>query len=362
MNTLYPKYKTPALIETYKQRSMKQMDGRGEKYILLNIGLFAICFMMMYSNAHAAPVMEATFGSKGESGIWFDPSYNVMSPLAQKSTPGVNFAGAGGINAELAQVHEFDAAVSTTETGGAGYFLTESAFGSVVPLTVTPTYTDVSPAQTGLTYIIQHYLIENLTAASVNDIWFMSYLNADLFRANNLVPAQRVGLLNDEKVTASTLAGSAADNLIFRQYQNDGTEIYFHGMLYRNGVLAGADSFLVEGPGTPSGGGDALYDEIYYNGAVNFSSAQTLYASGVPIEYSIQAEYAQSIGFDIGTLLPGEVVEVAIALSTEYGLFVQDFFYNRYLETFVIPEPLSVFMLFSAVIGLFVKKSKKLPK
>ncbi|MEW6535602.1 MAG: PEP-CTERM sorting domain-containing protein [Candidatus Auribacterota bacterium] len=317
--------------------------------------LICLSVMLISGQTYAAALMDGTFGSKGESGIWFDPSYDVMSPVAQISSPGINFAGANGVNAPLAQVHEFDAAISTDDTGGAGYFLTESAFSSMITLTVTPTYTDASPAQTGLPYIIQHYTISNNTASTVNNIWMMNYLNADLFRSNTENPAQRVGLLNDEQATLALLEGGHAENLIFHQYQADNTEIFFHGVMLKDGELFGADRYMIEGPGTISGGGDAVYDEIYYNGTLNFSDAGLFYTSGIPTHYTSLAEYAFAIAFNVGPLAPGEYAEIAIAMSTETGLFAEDYFQMQY-PTLLIPEPATVILVCMGALSLLRKR------
>lgn len=337
------------------QRSRTIMVTRIQTNACARIIFLFLAIMLASVPLYASAVMEATFGSKGESGIWFDPSYDVMSPLSQTSTPGINFAGAGGVNGALAQVHEFDAAISTDGTGGAGYFVTESGFSSAVDVTVTPTYTDTSAAQTGRTYIIQHYSISNLTASTVNNIWMMSYINADLFRANSDVPAQRVGLLNDEKVTVSMLNGGMAHNLIFRQYQTDNTEIFYQGAMYKDGLLSAPDRYMVRGPGTPSGGGDAVYDEIYYNGIANFDDAQIFYIAGTSIEYTTEAEYASSIGFDIGSLSPGETAEIAVAVSTEEGIFAEEYFYEQY-PLILIPEPSTLLLISLSFLCLFHKK------
>ena len=314
-----------------------------------------VAIILVSVPVYASPLMEATFGPDGESGVWFDSSYDVMSPVAQTSNPGINFAGGGGVNSPVAQVHEFDAAISTSATGGAGYFLTESGFSAAVGLTVTPLYTSASATQTGATYVLQHYTISNFTASTINNIWMMSYFNADLFRANSEDPAQRVGLLNDEKVTISELANSYSRNLILRQYQDDGTEIFFQGAMLRNDSITGPDSYLVAGPGTPSGGGDAVYDEIYYNGIENFNDTESFYSSGSPLEYLTEAEYAASIGFDIGSLAPSETVELVIALSTEEDVFAEQYFYDNYPASF-IPEPVTILLFGMGLLGLFSRK------
>lgn len=317
--------------------------------------LFVVTTVCIGDNTYAVPTMEGTFGQHGESGIWFDPTYDTLSPLAQTSSPGINFAGGGGVNDPLAQVHEFDTAVSIN--GGAGYFLTEADFSSSIPLTVTPTYTDSSPAQVGMPYVIQHYTVANLTAAAIHDIWLMSYLNIDLYRANDEVPSQRVGLLNDEQVVVSQLDGVLADTLILRQHQSDTTEMYFQGMMYKNNALAGVDRFMVLGPGTVSGGGDAVYDEIYYNGILNFSDAATVYGSGTPINYSTESEYAFAIGFDIGSLESGEIAEIAVAMSTDPGLYAEEYFNVQY-PTMFIPEPATAILIGLGIAGLWRRRKQ----
>ena len=305
----------------------------------------------------SAPLIDATFGADGESGIYFDLSYDQFSNDAQTTTPGINFAGAGGIGVALAQVHEFDAAVSSSLTGGEGYFLTDSTFETGTGLTVTPLYTDTSPAQTGASYVFQHYTIENLTAAAVSNIWFMSYVNADLLRATTTDnPPQRVGVLDDEALTISNVTGSSVQNISVRQYQSDGTEIFAQALMY-DGALSGADAYLAAGPGTYSGGADFIYSEIFDYGASNFIDASGFYASGVPVEYSTIDEYAFSLAFDIGTLDPGQVVELVVAISTEEGNFAEGFFNEKY-PIMLIPEPTTILCLLLSLGAIGFRKRK----
>ncbi|MDX9703079.1 MAG: hypothetical protein RBU23_08565 [Candidatus Auribacterota bacterium] len=313
--------------------------------LVLTILIIGCCYCR---NVSGAPTISATFGADGESGIYFDTSYNVFSNEAQTSTPGINFAGAGGVGVSLAQVFEFDAAVSTSLSYGEGYFITETDYAAITGITVTPMYTDITPAQTGLSYVLQHYTIANLTSSALSSIWFISYVNADLMRASaGTNPPQRVGLLNDEKITLSAVAGSSLQNLSVRQYQNDGTELYAQAVMYHNGLSA-VDAYMIAGPGTPSGGADYIYNQIIHTGASNFTDALPFYGSGEPVEYSVQAEYAFALAFDIGTLSPGEAVQIVVALSTEDGNFAEGFFFNEYPSLF-IPEPLTIIMLLLSV-------------
>lgn len=313
--------------------------------------------LLLGTNVYAAAIMDATFGSSGESGIKFDNSYDIYSPDAQTAYPGINFAGAGGVNASLAQVYEFDSAISTSATGGAGIFVSEDVFDLYVGLTVTPTYTDTSPAQTGLPYVMQHYTVFNQTASTINDIWMMSYLNADLFRSNSEDPAQRVGLLNDEQVTVSVLDAGPSDVLSFHQFQADLTEIFFQGMMYKDGILTAPEKYMVEGPGTESGGGDAVYDEIFDYGTTNFSDAADLYSTGTPLAFATPAEYAFAIAFNLGSLAPGEYAEIAIAMSTEEGTYSADYFYNQY-PMIIIPEPATLILTVFSIFGLVLRKKR----
>ncbi len=324
-------------------------------FAVLVIAFLACCLYTTLS--FAAPLIDATFGADGESGIYFDLSYDQFSNDAQTSTPGINFAGAGGAGVALAQVHEFDAAVSSSLSGGEGYFMTDSTFEANTGLTITPLYTDTSPAQTGASYVLQHYTVENLTAAAVSNIWFMSYLNADLVRATTTeIPPQRLGLLNDESVTISAITGSSLQNISVRQYQDDGTEIFAQALMY-NGALSAVDAYMVAGPGTISGGADYIYDDIMYNGASNFTDASGFYSSGIPVEYTSVGEYAFSMGFDIGTLNPGEVVEIVVAISTEEGNYAEPFFMDKY-PLMLIPEPATIVCLLLSLGGIRLIKRK----
>ncbi len=314
-----------------------------------------LVFWVLASKVYSMPVMEGTFGSKGETGIWFDTSFDRSSPSCLTSLPGINFAGAGSGTA-VAQVHELDFAVSTNSSSG-GYFITESAFASVINLEVTPEYTDSSPVQTGNPYIIQRYTITNNSSSTVTGVWLMSYLNADLFRAND--NGQRVGLLNDEKTIVDILNESSINNLSIHQFQDDGTEIFFHAAMFYNHSYHGADRYMVKGPGTISGGGDAVYDEIYLNGAENFDLAQELYASGIPLELMVPSEYAEALAFNIGSLNPGESADVVVALSTERGNFAEDYLRSLYSQNFAVPEPMTIYLLAMPFLGLILRKLRK---
>jgi len=320
------------------------------------VAVLMLVLAMVTSKGYSLAIMEATFGPNGESGIWFDPNFDQWSPSCLTSSPGINFAGADGTGAAVSQVHEFNAAISTSTSSG-GYFVTESGFFSVISLSVTPEYTDSSPAQTGNPYVIQRYTVKNNTSSAISGIWFMSYMNADLFRANTF--AQRVGLLNDEKAIVSILEESSINNLSIHQFQSDGTEIFYQAAMYFNNQLSGVDRFMLKGPGTISGGADAVYDEIILNGTQNFSLAQELYASGTPLEMLVSGEYAGALAFNIGILNPGESADVVVAISTQNGNFAEEYLRSLYSENFPIPEPSSFLLLIIPVLGLILKKIRK---